>query len=109
MEERGLMICRKKTEYLVCNEHHDAEVNLQGETVNSVNTFTCMGSTLAEDGELNGEATRRVQGECENWKRMSGVLCDRKMNRREDQSTEQTSTDIWGQKHGRRRRYRKRN
>ena len=32
MEERGLKISRKKTEYLGCNEHQDAEIHLQGET-----------------------------------------------------------------------------
>ncbi len=29
MEERGLEIIRKKTEYLGCNEHQDAQLHLQ--------------------------------------------------------------------------------
>ena len=29
MEERGLQICRRKTEYLGCNEHQDAEIQLR--------------------------------------------------------------------------------
>ena len=33
MEERGLKISIKKTEYLGCSEHKDAEIHLQGETV----------------------------------------------------------------------------
>ena len=111
MEERGLMICRKKTEYLGRNEHHETEVNLQGDIVIRVNTFTYMGSTLAEDGELNGEATRRVQGECENWKIMSGVLCDRRMDVKIKGKVRTYRTVrpalIWGQKHGRRRWHRK--
>ena len=32
MEERGLTISRRKTEYLGCNEHQYAEIQLQGET-----------------------------------------------------------------------------
>ena len=36
MEERGLKISRKKTEYLGCNEHQDSEIHLQGETVKRV-------------------------------------------------------------------------
>ena len=43
-------------------------------------TFTYMGSTLAEDGELDAEVTHRVQSGWKIWKRVSGVLCDRKMN-----------------------------
>ena len=33
MEERGLKISRRKTEYLGGNERQDAELQLQGETV----------------------------------------------------------------------------
>ena len=43
-EERGLKISRKKTEYLECNEHQDAAIHLQGETVKRVNAFTYLGS-----------------------------------------------------------------
>ena len=49
MEERGLKISRRKTEYLGCNEHQDADIHLQGETVKRVKTFTYLGSTLAND------------------------------------------------------------
>ena len=31
MEERGLKISRRKTEYLGCNEHQYADIQLQGE------------------------------------------------------------------------------
>ena len=80
MEERGLKISRKKTEYFGCNAHQDAEIHLQGEAVKRVKTFTYLGSTLAEDGELDAEVTHRVQSGWKNWKRVSGVLCDRRMN-----------------------------
>ena len=50
MEERGLKISRRKTEYLGCNEHQDEEIHLQGETVKRVKTFTYLGSTFAGDG-----------------------------------------------------------
>ena len=71
MEERGLKISRKKTEYLGCNEHQYAEIHLQGETVKRMKTFTYLGSTLAEDGELDAEVTHRVQSGWKNWKRVS--------------------------------------
>ena len=80
MEEPGLKISRMKTEYLGCNEHQDEEIQLQGETAKKVKTFTYLGSTLAEDGELDSEVTHRVQSGWKNWKRVSGVLCDRRIN-----------------------------
>ena len=57
MEERGLKISRRKTEYLGCNEHQDAEIQLQGDTLKRVKTFAYLGSTLADDGELDAEVT----------------------------------------------------
>ena len=45
MEERVLNISRKKTEYLGWNEHQDADIHLQGETVKRVKTFTYLVST----------------------------------------------------------------
>ena len=80
MEERGLQISRTKTGYLGCNDHQDTEIHLEGETVKRVKTFTYLGSTLAEDGELDAEVTHRVQSGWKNWKRVTGVLCDRRMN-----------------------------
>ena len=50
MKERGLKISRKKTEFLGCNEHQYADIQLQGETVKRVKTFTYLVYTLAEDG-----------------------------------------------------------
>ena len=35
---------------------------------------------MAEDGKLDAEVTHRVQSGWKIWKRVSGVLCDRRMN-----------------------------
>ena len=43
-------------------------------------TFTYLGSTLAEDEGLDAEVTHIVQSGWENWKKVSGVLCDRRMD-----------------------------
>ena len=57
-----------------------------------------MGSTLAEDGELDAEVTHGVQSGWKNWKRVSGVLCDRRMNVKIKgegvQNSGKTSTDV---------------
>ena len=102
MEERGLKISRRKTEYLGCHEHQDAEIQLQGETLKRVKTFTYLGSTLAEDGELDAEVTHRVQSGWKNLKRVSGVLCDRRMNMKIKGKvySGKTSTDVRGRDMG---------
>ena len=78
MEERGLKISRWKTESLGCNEHQVAEIQLQGERVK--NTFTYLHGIDAENGELDAEVIHRVQSGWNNWERVYGVLCDRRMN-----------------------------
>ena len=45
---------RKKTEYLGCYEHQDVHRDpLTGRDSKESETFTYLGSTLAEDGELD--------------------------------------------------------
>ena len=39
-------------------ESEDSDINLKGE---KSNTFKCLGSTAADDSDLNEEITRRVQ------------------------------------------------
>ena len=35
---------------------------------------------LAENGDLDAEMTHRIQSGWKNWKRISGILCDRRIN-----------------------------
>ena len=85
MEEQGLKISRKKTEYLGCNEHQDTEIHLNGETAKRVNTFIYLGSTLVEDGELDAEVTHIVQSGWENSVEETVWSVVRQENEREDQ------------------------
>ena len=66
-ERRRLEISRKKTDYLGCNGHKDADIHLQGETVEGVKAFNYLGWTLAEDGELDAEVTHRVWSAVALW------------------------------------------
>ena len=47
-----------------------------------VNTFKYLGATLAENGDLDAEMTHRIQSGWKNWKRISGILCDRRISLR---------------------------
>ena len=87
MEDRGLKINRKKTVYLRFNVDRDlddgnSDANIQGENLERVNTFKYLGATLAENGDLDAEMTHRIQSGWKNWKRISGILCDRRISLR---------------------------
>ena len=86
MEDRGLKITRKKTVYLRFNVDvnldGNSDINLQGQNLERGNTFKYLGATLAENGDLDAEMTHRIQSGWQNWKRVSGILCDRRIRLR---------------------------
>ena len=45
-----------------------------------VDNFAYLGSTVAENGDHNREITHRIQVGWKNWNKMSGVLCDKRIN-----------------------------
>ena len=87
MEDRGLKINRKKTVYLRFNVDRDlddgnSDVNIEGDNLERVNTFKYLGATLAKNGDLDAEMTNRIQSGWRNCKRISGILCDRRISLR---------------------------
>ena len=44
-----------------------------------VSEFKYMGSTLQSDGDMNPEVNKRTQCGWNNWRNMSGVLCDKRV------------------------------
>ena len=86
IEDRGLNINRKKTVYLRCNVDRNldgnSDINIQGENLEQVNTFKYLGETLADNGDLDAEMTHRIQPGWKNGKRISGILCDRRISLR---------------------------
>ena len=78
MEERGLKISRRKTEYVGGNEHQDADIQLQGDSKESedihIPGIDVGGGWITGCGSHPSSAER-----WKNWKRVSGVLCDRIM------------------------------
>ena len=80
LEDGGLRISRKKTEYLRFNEDRDSEISMEGVRLNGVENFKYLSSKVASDGNMDAEIMHRVQAGWRNWRKMSGVLCDRKIN-----------------------------
>uniref|UniRef100_A0A3B3I9A4 ribonuclease H n=1 Tax=Oryzias latipes TaxID=8090 RepID=A0A3B3I9A4_ORYLA len=83
LERRGMKVSRSKTEYMCLNERDQGKsVRLQGAEVKKVQEFKYLGSTVQCDGECGKEVKRRVQAGWSGWRKVSGVLCDRRVSAR---------------------------
>ena len=83
LERRGLKVSRSKTEYLKAGDVDDGdELKLQGEKLKKAKTFKYVGSTVSSDGRCEEEVRRRIQAGWMSWKKVYGVLCDRKLSAR---------------------------
>ena len=82
MEERVLKISRRKTEHLQYNKEGDGCIRLQDQELNQVKKFRYLGLMLAEDGKLDAEVDLRIQASWKNWRKLSGVLCNRGLSSR---------------------------
>ncbi|KAK3529612.1 hypothetical protein QTP70_032034, partial [Hemibagrus guttatus] len=79
----GMKVSRSKTEYMCVNEREGSgTVRLQGEEVKKVQEFKYLGSTVQSNGECGKEVKKRVQAGWNGWRKVSGVLCDRKISAR---------------------------
>ena len=58
------------------------ELKLQGEKVKRVENFKYQSSTVGSDGRCEEEVRRRIQAGWMSWKKVSGVLCGRKLSAR---------------------------
>ncbi|KAK3518357.1 hypothetical protein QTP86_003615, partial [Hemibagrus guttatus] len=78
-----MKVSRSKTEYMCVNEREGSgTVRLQGEEVKKVQEFKYLGSTVQSNGECAKEVKKRVQAGWNGWRKVSGVLCDRKISAR---------------------------
>ncbi|KAK3510573.1 hypothetical protein QTP70_010657 [Hemibagrus guttatus] len=83
LERRGMKVSRSKTEYMCANEREGSgTVRLQGEEVKKVQEFKYLGSTVQSNGECAKEVKKRVQAGWNGWRKVSGVLYDRKISAR---------------------------
>ena len=83
LERRGMKISRSKTEYLCINGGNDDEtVKMENKKVPRVKEFKYLGSTVQESGGCEREVKKRVQAGWNGWRRVSGVICDRRLQAR---------------------------
>ena len=78
LEERGMRVSRPKTQFIDFNfgqsqQGNREPVNILGEELERVTHFKYLGMSMET------EITKRVGAGWRNWKKCSGVLCDRRM------------------------------
>ena len=79
LERRGMKVSRSKTEYLCINGGNDDEtVKMEDAKVPRVKEFKYLGSMVQESDGCEREAKKRVQAGWNGWRRVSGVICDKR-------------------------------
>ena len=81
LEEKGFKISRTKTEYLQINDDEDLDdMKMDEEIIKKVQAFKYLGGMHVSDyGELSIEISHRIQCGWNAWRKLSSVLCDKKM------------------------------
>ena len=80
LERREMKVSRSKTEYLCINGGNDNEtVKTEDTKVPRVKEFKYLGSTVQESGSCERKVKRRVQAGWNGWRRVSGVICNKRL------------------------------
>ena len=75
-----MKVSRSKTEYRCINGRNDEEtVKMEGDKVPRVKEFKYLGSRVQESGDCEREVKRRVQAGWNGWRKVSGIICDRRL------------------------------
>ena len=93
LERRGMKVSRTKTEYLCANEQEMRfpTVAMGGAEVPKVEEFKYLGSTVQADGGCTREIRKRVKAGWNAWRKMSVLLCDRRVSARVKGKIHQTA------------------
>ena len=80
LKRRGIKVNTLKTEYLCINGSNDDEtVKMEDTKVPRVKEFKYLGSTVQESGGSEREVKKRVQAGWNGWRRVSGVICHKRL------------------------------
>ncbi|XP_047480633.1 uncharacterized protein LOC125033295 [Penaeus chinensis] len=79
LERRGMKVSRAKTEYMCLNGVSRGNIRMQDQQLPVVSEFRYLGSTVQSDGGVEAEISRRIQSGWNNWKKMAGVMCDKRV------------------------------
>ena len=79
LEKIGINVSRARTEYTCLNGTPLGSVKKQSAQLPQVTEFKYLGSTLQSDGDMSTEINKRTQCGWNNWRKMSGILCDKRV------------------------------
>ena len=80
LERRRMKVSRSKTEYLCINGGNDDEtVKMEDTKVSRIKKFKYLRSMVQESGDCEREVKERVQAGWSGWRRVSGVICDKRL------------------------------
>ena len=75
-----MKVSKSKTEYLCINGGNNEEtVKMENTKVPRVQEFKYLGSTVQESDSCEREVKKRVQAEWNGWRKVSGIICDRRL------------------------------
>ncbi|VDL72946.1 unnamed protein product [Nippostrongylus brasiliensis] len=78
----GLRLIVRKTECLSIKVNDPGTITIEDTELVRVSTFKYVGSTIACNGDLNGEVNARINSAWTKWRASTGVLCDSKIPER---------------------------
>ena len=80
LKRRGMKVSRSKIEYLCINGGNDKEiVKMEDTKVPRVKEFKYLGLTVQESDSCERKVKKRVQAGWNGWRKVSGIVCDRKL------------------------------
>ena len=80
LEKWGLRVSRSKTEYLCIGPETNGPAIAMGvDEIPEVKEFKYLGSTVQQDGGCNIEVRKRTQSGWNSWRKVTGVMCDKRM------------------------------
>ena len=81
LESGGLKISRRKTECMTTDldEDQGATIQIGGRDLKRVTSFKYLGSVTQASSELEKEINHRIQSGWKNWRKITGVVCDKRV------------------------------
>ena len=98
-EKHGLRMSLEKTEVMwVGHQREELNIRLDGKEIKQVDGFVYLGGMVTEDGHSAAEVRRRTQAVANAWRKVEGVMLEKKFKKAERESPENmcyTSMPVW--------------